>query len=171
MSREATLMKRTALLSLSFTVLLFVQLCSAQDPTKFKIHDLTRPLPPVITPGSASTQDAAGHAPSDATVLFDGQDLSQWVDKDGKPAKWKVENGYMEVADAGNIFSREAFGDCQLHVEFSEPSPGEGESQERGNSGVFLMSKYEIQVLDSFENKTYADGQAASLSTDNIRRW
>ena len=138
----------------SFALLLFfAHLCSAQDPTKFKIHDLNRPLPPVITPGTASTQDAPGHAPSDAKVLFDGKDLSLWTDKDGKPAKWKVETGYMEVvADTGNISTREAFGDCQLHVEFAEPSPGVGESQERGNSGVFLMGLYEIQVLDSYEN-------------------
>jgi membrane-bound lytic murein transglycosylase len=131
---------------------------------KWKIHDLNRPLPPVITPGSASTQEAPGTAPSDAVVLFDGKDLSHWVNKDGKPAQWKVENGYMEVvAKTGNISSREAFGDCQLHVEFAEPLPAQGESQERGNSGVFLMSLYEIQVLDSYENKTYADGQAAAV--------
>jgi hypothetical protein len=86
------------------------------------------------------------------------------VDKDGKPAGWKVENGYMEVvAKTGNISTRDSFGDCQLHVEFSEPTPAEGESQERGNSGVFLMSTYEIQVLDSYENKTYADGQAGAV--------
>jgi hypothetical protein len=141
-----------------------VQLSSAQAPIQWKIHDLNRPLPPVITAGMASTQDQAGTAPSDAVVLFDGKDLSHWVDGGGKPAKWKVENGYMEVvAKAGNISSRAAFGDCQLHVEFAEPTPPVGESQERGNSGVFLMSLYEIQVLDSYENKTYADGQAAAI--------
>jgi hypothetical protein len=156
-------MKRIAVPLLSLALLLLTQLSSAQDPTKFKIHDLNRPLPPVVDPGTASTQDTAGHPPSDAVVLFDGTDLSHWADKDGKPAKWKVENGYMEVADAGNIFSREAFGDCQLHVEFSEPLPGKGEGQDRGNSGVFLMGLYEIQVLDSYENKTYADGQASAV--------
>jgi membrane-bound lytic murein transglycosylase len=162
MSREAISMKR---IFPSFALLLFfAHVCSAQDPTKFKIHDLNRPLPPIITPGTASTQDAPGHTPSDAVVLFDGKDLSQWTDKDGKPAKWKVENGYMEVAaGTGYISTREAFGDCQLHAEFAEPSPGVGESQERGNSGVFLMGLYEIQVLDSYENKTYADGQAAAV--------
>ena len=97
-------------------------------------------------------------------MLFDGKDLSKWVDKDGKPAQWKVENGYTEVvAKTGNISTRDSFGDCQLHVEFAEPSPGKGESQERGNSGVFLMGLYEIQVLDSYENKTYADGQASAV--------
>jgi len=131
---------------------------------KWKIHDLNRPVPAVIDPGTASTQDKAGRPPSDAVVLFDGKDLSHWVSKEGKPAQWKVENGYMEVvAKTGNISTADAFGDCQLHVEFAEPSPGVGESQERGNSGVFLMSLYEIQVLDSYENKTYADGQASAV--------
>src|SRR5579864_3153667 len=150
------------LISLVFSL---IQVSMAQVPTiKWKIHDLNRPNPPVITPGTASTPETAGTAPSDAVVLFDGKDLSRWTDKDGKPAKWKVENGYMEVvAKTGNISTRDSFGDCQLHVEFAEPSPGKGESQERGNSGVFLMSTYEIQVLDSYENKTYADGQASAV--------
>jgi hypothetical protein len=137
---------------------------SAQSPMKWKIHDPNRPVPPIIDPGTASTPDTPGRAPSDATVLFDGKDLSRWVDKDGQPAKWKVENGSMEVvAKTGNISTRDSFGDCQLHVEFAEPSPPSGESQERGNSGVFLMGLYEIQVLDSYQNKTYADGQAAAV--------
>ena len=131
---------------------------------KWKIHDPNRPVAPIVDPGTASTQDAPGHPPSDAVVLFEGKDASRWVDKDGKPIKWKVENGYMEVvAKTGNISTRDSFGDCQLHVEFAEPSPPHGESQERGNSGVFLMGLYEIQVLDSYENKTYADGQAAAV--------
>ncbi len=138
--------------------------CNAQVDTKWKIHDPSRPVPSVIDPGTASTQDSPGHAPSDAVVLFDGKDLSRWAHKDGSAAKWKVENGYAEVvAKTGYIYTREAFGDCQLHVEFAEPVPPKGESQERGNSGVFLMGLYEIQVLDSYENKTYADGQAAAV--------
>jgi hypothetical protein len=139
-------------------------LCHAQADTKWKIHDPARPVPPIIDPGTSSTQDAPGRPPSDATVLFDGKNLSKWMHKDGTPAKWKVENGYAEVAaKTGYIYTRDAFGDCQLHVEFSEPIPPKGESQERGNSGVFLMGLYEVQVLDSYENKTYADGQAAAL--------
>ena len=139
-------------------------ICSAQVDTKWKIHDLTRPLPPVIDAGTPSTQDSPGRPPSDAIVLFDGKDLSHWSHKDGSPAKWKVENGYFEVVPkTGYIYTREAFGDCQLHVEFAEPVPPKGESQERGNSGVFLMGLYEIQVLDSYDNKTYADGQASSV--------
>jgi hypothetical protein len=151
--------------SLAVVILIsLVQLSAAQAPMKWKIHDLNRPLPPVIDAGTASTQETPGRAPSDAVVLFDGKDLSHWVDGDGKPAKWKVESGYMEVvAKTGNISTHDSFGDCQLHVEFAEPSPGEGESQERGNSGVFLHGLYEVQVLDSYENKTYADGQAAAM--------
>ncbi len=138
--------------------------CNAQVDTKWKIHDPDRPLPPVVDPGTSSTQDSPGRAPSDAVVLFDGKDLSKWAHKDRSAAKWKVENGYLEtVPKTGYIYTREAFGDCQLHVEFAEPTPPKGESQERGNSGVFLMGLYEIQVLDSYENKTYADGQAAAV--------
>jgi hypothetical protein len=151
--------------SLTVVILIsLVQLSVAQAPMKWKIHDLNRPVPAIIDPGTASTQETPGRAPSDAVVLFEGKDLSHWVDGDAKPAKWKVENGYMEVvAKTGNISTRDSFGDCQLHVEFAEPSPGVGESQERGNSGVFLMSTYEIQVLDSYQNKTYADGQASAV--------
>src|SRR5262245_38255754 len=139
-------------------------LSAAQVDPKWKVHDKDRPLPAVVTPGTASTQEAAGKAPSDAVVLFDGKDLSRWAHKDGSAAKWKVENGYFEVAPkTGEIHTREAFGDCQLHVEFAEPVPAKGESQGRGNSGVFLMGLYEIQVLDSYENRTYADGQASAV--------
>ncbi|HMD44223.1 MAG TPA: DUF1080 domain-containing protein [Candidatus Acidoferrum sp.] len=136
----------------------------AQAPIPWKIHDLDRPLPPIVDPGTPSTQETPGQPPSDAVVLFDGKDLSDWQNGDKSPAKWKVENGYMEVvAKTGSIQTKKAFGDCQLHVEFMEPLPAVGESQERGNSGVFLMNQYEIQVLDSYENKTYADGQAAAV--------
>ena len=136
----------------------------AQVDTRWKIHDPNRPVPPVIEPSTASTQETPGHAPSDAVVLFDGSDLSQWASTDGNAAKWKVEKGYFEVVPkTGYIHTRAAFGDCQLHVEFAEPNPPKGESQVRGNSGVFLEGLYEIQVLDSYQNKTYADGQAAAV--------
>jgi len=138
--------------------------CYPQVDTRWKIHDPDRPVPPVVDPGTASTQDSPGRPPSDAVVLFDGKDLSKWAATDGGPAKWKVENGYFEVAlKTGYIHTREAFGDCQLHVEFAEPSPAKGEDQDRGNSGVFLHGLYEIQVLDSYQNKTYADGQASAV--------
>jgi membrane-bound lytic murein transglycosylase len=149
---------------IAFVLLLVASSSAAQATMNWKIHDLNRPVPPVIDPGTPTTPDTPGHPPSDAVVLFDGKDVSQWVDKDGKSARWKVENGYMEVLPrSGNISTREAFGDCQLHVEFAEPLPASGESQERGNSGVFLMGLYEMQVLDSYQNKTYADGQAAAV--------
>ena len=128
---------------------------------KWAIHDLGRPLPPVIDPGPAGQPVAA---PSDAVVLFDGKDLSSWEDGKGGPANWKVEGGYMEVvAKTGSIRTKKGFGDCQLHVEWMTPSTVLGEGQERGNSGVFLMDIYEVQVLDSYDNGTYADGQAAAI--------
>jgi Domain of Unknown Function (DUF1080) len=137
---------------------------NAQVDPKWEIHDRNRPNPPVVTPATASTQDTAGKPPSDAIVLFDGKDSSHWLQKDGSPSKWTVADGYMEVAPkTGEIHTKESFGDCQLHVEFREPSPPKGEDQDRGNSGVFLMGQYEIQVLDSYNSKTYADGQAGAV--------
>src|SRR5271165_3250078 len=122
------------------------QLCLGQVDPRWKPNDEDRPLPPVIEPATASTLEAPGRAPSDAIVLFDGKDLSQWLSDDGKPAKWKVADGYFEVVPhSGYIHTRQPFGDCQLHVEFSEPVPAVGESQGRGNSGVFLMGLYEVQ--------------------------
>ena len=123
--------------------------------------DTTRPRPPVITPGPAG---APVPAPSDAIVLFDGSDLSQWRSDSGKPAGWTVRDGYMEVKPgAGTIQTAQGFGSMQLHIEWASPTPPMGEGQERGNSGVYLMGLYEVQVLDSYDNPTYADGEAASL--------
>jgi len=125
------------------------------------IHDMSRPVPPVVDPGPAGPPAAA---PSDAVVLFNGKDLAQWEDAKGEPVKWKVEGGYMEVvAKTGSIRTKKGFGDCQLHIEWATPVVVSGEGQERGNSGVFLMDTYEVQVLDSYENRTYADGQAAAI--------
>ncbi len=127
----------------------------------WRVHDAHRPRPRVVAPAK-SGQAAA--APSDATILFDGRNLDAWRSEKGGPAGWKVENGYAEVVGgSGDIVTKEKFGDCQLHVEFREPSPPTGESQERGNSGVFLAGLYEIQILDSYDNPTYADGQAAAV--------
>jgi len=132
------------------------------DTGRWLIHDMNRPTPPVITPGASAEAGCAG-APSDAIVLFDGTDLSQWTDTKGNPSKWVMGDGYMEcVKDSGYIQSRRKFGSCQLHVEFATPSKVTGTSQGRGNSGVFLMA-YEVQVLDSYDNRTYADGQCAAL--------
>jgi 3-keto-disaccharide hydrolase len=122
-----------------------------------------RPKPPVVTP---APEQPPVPPPSDAIVLFDGTSLAEWqsVDSAGKPAKWLVKDGYMEVVrGTGNIMSRRAFGSVQLHIEWRAPVPAEGEGQDRGNSGVFLMSHYEIQVLDSYHNDTYADGQAGAI--------
>jgi len=130
---------------------------------KWTVHDDRRPQPPVVDPGTASTQERAGKPPSDAVILFDGKDSTKWVGRDG-PAKWKVENGYMEVVPkTGDIKSKEAFGDCQLHLEWAAPTLVKGEGQGRGNSGVFLMDRYEIQVLDCYRNLTYPDGTTAAV--------
>ena len=134
---------------------------------QWEIHDEKRPKPPIITPPAPSTQDAAGTPPSDAVILFDGKDLSKWTAGGGKEAPWKVENGYMEAATS-NIQTREPIGDCHLHIEFATPAKVEGKSQGRGNSGVLLMNGiYEVQVLDSYDNPTYADGQAAAIYGQN----
>jgi hypothetical protein len=119
--------------------------------------DRSRPLPPKVTA-------IPGAPPSDAVILFDGSGLAAWQQGDGKPAAWKVQDGYLEVSPGkGDLVTVEPFGDCQLHVEWATPSPTQGTDQEPGNSGVYLMGLYEIQVLDSYENQTYADGQAAAV--------
>ncbi len=135
------------------------------DLSAWDVHDMNRPRPPVIDPGThQGLQESPAPAPSDAIVLFDGSDLSAWQSDVGGPAPWKVENGYMEVVPgAKGIRTVQGFGDVQLHVEFATPSVVEGTSQGRGNSGVFLMREYEVQVLDSYDNDTYPDGQAASI--------
>ena len=131
---------------------------------KYRVHDCNRPQPRIVAPGAASTQEKAGLPPSDAIVLFDGRYLAKWTSMDGSPAKWRVEGGYMEVVPkTGNIQTREHLGDCQLHVEWAAPTLVKGESQGRGNSGVFLMGLYEIQVLDCYDNPTYADGTTAAI--------
>jgi hypothetical protein len=104
-------------------------------------------------------------APTGAIVLFDGTDLSQWLQVKGEsPAQWVVRDGYFEVkTGTGDLRTRDGFGDVELHVEWASPTPARGAEQGRGNSGVYLMSKYELQVLDSWENPTYADGMAGSI--------
>jgi hypothetical protein len=131
---------------------------------EWAIHDRSRPMAPVVTPGSSSTQAKAGIPPSDATVLFNGKDLSNWESIKGGAAMWKVGQGYFETTPkTGDIQTKQAFGDCQLHVEWATPNPPHGEDQDRGNSGVFLHGLYEIQVLDSYHSVTYADGQAGAV--------
>lgn len=133
----------------------------------YHVHDDRRPHPRVVTPGAEP-----GGAPSDAIVLFDGKDLSAWtshhsdITRGGTSgaSEWKLGDGYMEVVPhTGDIATKEKFGDCQLHVEWSEPTDVVGTSQSRGNSGVILQGRYEVQVLDPWDNPTYADGQAGAL--------
>ena len=146
-----------------------VSVYAAKEVTKYDVHDETRPQPAVVTPG-----EKAGDAPSDAIILFDGKSAPGLVSDKGGDVPWKIdkENGYMEIGkkeQGGGIHTKESFGNCQVHVEWASPSPPAGSSQNRGNSGVYLMGRYEVQVLDSWtgnnyeDNKTYADGQAASI--------
>lgn len=132
-----------------------------QPDGKWHVHDPARPKPKVITPGTAFSQKAT--APSDATVLFDGTDFSKWQGEGGKDVKWKLEDGYMETTKSGRIRTKEEFGDFQLHLEFATPSQVVGSGQGRGNNGVNIFGRYEVQVLDSYNNETYADGQAAAI--------
>jgi hypothetical protein len=131
------------------------------DPSQWPQHSMDRPRPPVVTPGAFVSEPP----PSDAIVLMDGRSLDKWRSADTTgPARWKIAGGYVEVAPGtGGIATRDSFGDMQLHVEWRAPLPVKGEGQERGNSGVFLMGTYEVQVLDSYHNDTYADGQAGSI--------
>ena len=127
------------------------------DPAK-------QPQPLVVAPGAESNQNEAGTAPSDAIVLFDGKNLDNWTATDGTPTKWVVKKGAMMPTNkSGMVQSKQEFGSCQLHLEFACPKKAKGEGQGRGNSGVFLMGKYEIQVLDCYNNTTYPDGQTGAL--------
>lgn len=131
--------------------------------TKWHVHDSGRPQPTVVTPGAPSTQEKVGTAPSDAVALFDGTDSSKWKSGNAE-AKWKVENGEMVVSGGGDLQTKDEFGpDFQLHLEWTAPLPAKGKGQGRGNSGVFLFGRYEIQILDNFENQTYPDGQATAI--------
>jgi len=134
-----------------------------------KVHETDpkkQPQPKVITPGTESSQKKPGTAPSDAVVLFDGSEksLKNWTDTKGGVTKWALVDGALEsVEKAGYIQSKGEFGSCQLHVEWATPKKVKGSGQGRGNSGVFLMGQYELQVLDSYNNITYPDGQAGAL--------
>ena len=132
-----------------------------QPDGKWKVHDINRPHPPVVAPGPASPTPPA--PPADATVLLGkGEDLSAWQMMKGEPVTWIMKDGVLPTGK-GMIRTKAEFTDFQLHVEFATPSEVKGDSQGRGNSGVFLLGRFEIQVLDSYQNKTYPDGQAAAL--------
>jgi Domain of Unknown Function (DUF1080) len=131
---------------------------------KWHVHDGDRPLPPIVKPGTSGTDAEPSRPPSDAIVLFDGTDLSHWHGRRNRPAEWKIVEGALVIAPGtGEILTKDEFGDCQLHIEFASPLPPRGRDQGRGNSGVMFFGRYEIQVLDSFDNLTYADGQAAAI--------
>jgi hypothetical protein len=137
-------------------IALTVAAAAAQEPGPFPPP---KTEPAIVTPGRTSADP-----PSDAIVLFNGRDLSRWRGKGGSAAAWTVRDGYMEVAPGtGDITTADKFGDVQLHIEWATPAVPKGEGQERGNSGVFLMDRYEIQVLDSYESKTYFHGQAGAV--------
>jgi hypothetical protein len=157
-------MKTSAISMFGLFSTLFAFLSATPDPN-WLVHDRERPLPPVVTPGTFSSEDKPGVPPSDAVVLFDGKDHSQWVAMDGSPTKWVVKDGALVcVPGSGYIRTLQSFGDCQLHIEWAAPTPTEGAGQGRGNSGVFFgHGRYETQVLDSYENPTYADGSAGSI--------
>ena len=155
------------------SVLILTQLCSALasaqtfDPQsvhqRAMVTELWEPVPAVVTPGQS------GQPPSDAVVLFDGSGLGAWSHLDGSDASWAIDGDAMTVKPgSGNVRTRAEFSDVQLHVEWRTPAQVESESQGRGNSGVFLMGRYEVQVLDSFNNPTYSNGQAASIYKQHI---
>jgi hypothetical protein len=140
---------------------------------QWRAHDMARPRPRQVDPGAPLGAEPIAPPPSDAIVLFDGKDLSAWQTRrrpeKGKPEvlsqpRWKVEHGYMEIAPkSGSLISKERFGDCQIHLEWATPADVRGSGQGRGNSGVILAGHGEIQVLDSWGNDTYPDGQAAAI--------
>jgi hypothetical protein len=125
--------------------------------------EVWEPEPRMVTPGETGTP------PSDAVVLFDGGDLSAWRKRDGSDAEWQVEDGVLTIVPgSGSIRTRQGFGDVQLHIEWRTPKEVVGEGQGRGNSGVFLMERYELQVLDSYDNRTYSNGQAGAVYKQHI---
>lgn len=146
-----------------FLSLLLLPLFLTAQITDPKATEVWEPVPKVVAPGQA------GQAPSDAIVLFDGSDLQGWRAEDGGAAKWKLADGAMTVVpQTGAIHTVKEFGDCQLHIEWRSPAVVKGEGQLRGNSGIFLQSRYEVQVLDNYGNKTYPNGQAGAVYKQHI---
>jgi len=131
------------------------------DPMTAGNTEFWLPQPKKVTPGEYETLIAA---PSDAVVLFDGKNLDAWESEKGGPAPWDVKNGvFMVKPNSGGIQTKQSFGDCQVHIEWRQPKDIQGEGQGRGNSGLFLQGRYEVQILDSYNNETYANGQAGSI--------
>ena len=156
---------RTKITGLLMSALFIGNIVYAQErPTLDpKLTEVWEPVPQKITPGEKGTP------PSDAIILFDGKDLNEWTNGNGGAAEWIVEDGAMTVKPrTGVIKTKQKFGDFQLHIEWRAPSEIVGEGQGRGNSGIFMMEKYELQVLDSYESKTYSNGQAGSMYKQGI---
>jgi Domain of Unknown Function (DUF1080). len=147
---------KSLLLLATFCSITSANLCSQiKDPVATEVWE---PEPRVVTPGNHNT------APSDAVVLFDGISSEHWAHRDGSDIGWVISDGIMTVKPGtGAIFTKEKFGDCQLHLEWRSPLVIKGEGQGRGNSGVFLQNRYEVQILDSYNNRTYSNGQAGSV--------
>lgn len=147
-------------LTILFLFLLVFAGLKAQKPEE--TEDWSR-KPPLVTPGKNNAP------PSDAIVLYRGpQDIINWVEDNGNPVRWKADDSLTVTEKTGSIKTRQPFGDVQLHIEWRSPSEVKGTGQGRGNSGVFMMGKYEIQVLDSYDNETYPNGQAASIYKQHI---
>ncbi len=155
-------MKTTVRIITCMALILFYTItCNAQKPEETEVWE---PEPSIVTPGSQSHQ-----APSDAIVLFVGEDLSQWVDINGREPQWEVKDEIVTIVKGtGAIKTKIKFGSVQLHIEWRTPSEIAGEGQGRGNSGIFFMELYEVQVLDSYNNRTYSNGQAASIYKQHI---
>ena len=148
-----------------------LQIKKIQMQVRPEVTEVWDPEPKKITPGNSY-----GMPPSDAIILFDGTNLDSWIQENGEP-KWSLKDDYMTVKPgSGGLYTKKSFGDCQLHIEFKTPSQIKGEGQGRGNSGVYFMQEmgakgdvgYEVQVLDSYENRTYSNGQASSIYKQHI---
>ena len=134
---------------------------SAQPSTEWPIHSKDRPKPAVVSPGKTALPVPP---PAGATILFRGGDLSKWEQVRGDTLRWVARDDYFEVQPgSGDLRTRDSFGDAEVHIEWMSPAPPQGADQNRGNSGLYLMSTYELQILDSWENPTYADGQAGAI--------
>lgn len=148
--------------TVALTALLFIAVAAttAQDnQMEPEETEVWKPVPEKVDPGSSY-----GDPPSDAIVLFDGSGFSSWEHSDGSDVKWNLENGAMTVKPGtGAIQTKQDFGSIQLHIEWRAPEPEGGQGQDRGNSGIFLQNRYEVQVLDSYNNKTYSNGMAGSI--------
>ena len=161
---SASILQRKGCICIAPLVLASSAIGAAEEPAGDPAAtEVWNPEPPVVAPG------APGAPPADAVVLFDGSDFSAWRHEDGSAVKWRLDDGAMTVVGgAGNIATQQRFGDVQLHIEWRTPAEVRGEGQLRGNSGVFLQKRYEVQVLDSWQNRTYANGQAASIYKQHI---